>query len=918
MIRPICAPLNYGGINHARDRRGSAQSAVNAAREQLANRQRELERQRLEQVNFGNQKTQVTAQLRNPSLSLSQLETRELTLANIAQQIRKIVQHLGSFVSRSSVLYNELQDLTSFENLVKPLNFIMTKVIENGETTKETAGTTQISSVEVHLTSDTLDLIKSACTFFACEHIRIFDFDLLTMIVRGAMVWIFFVLIIQMLCFAEVMGQYKKQPMATTSLVYEFDLPKDPLINPFYSPAIESLRSSNKQVIKMGRSASVIEVGGTEATHLAQRPTIDSTWENLIASGPTTVNLLAQIMVLSSKLDFSLKLAAPKYSFTYVKYPDSFRVTLGQISNEGWRAFLTAHTNMDQLQLNMQRIPTHVKVALKVLTEEKRPRTLGIQIRKVLNSIKRISSDCINLANNTHMEFANVMNHLGEVIALTEANKGLGESQLRQVEIELNVSRVWQTQLTQLNDIMKEHYKNTEDDLRFAHVEYSKALARRPSRFEKSLMRITGAVIKLINNAVKTFQGLTSGDRQSSSTPIGLNGLTGGNVAPTTERGKSLLMAQSFFESIRNLIKIFNDVFYSNKNQTTSGNPQEMENILYELETYAKLIGKNEIATNVIEPMMERARNWSKAAIQLVKNKGMDRPVTREETDQVLFQLNRLMDETKKIDAAAGLISDPSKVKSNDNNGYSSDATKMMVQITERQLQDARKRSEASRIQLQKNMDDMSDLVGKIALLDLKRVNYAQLLYYMREALVLLGTTRQTWAQLILFFSTIANQVEIALSGTLSPFIKQIEMATNGELSVDERSFFVELLKDQSVNIHETSHSLFIMSRTYVDMSNEFLMPRLAGLSHMFAGKDDDERTALNRQLAAETKVTQDKVKALIEERKIVYATMVETERTKLKIYLNSIGGPAEENQKAIEEASALIASNKLTSSPTI
>ncbi|CAF4270045.1 unnamed protein product, partial [Rotaria magnacalcarata] len=90
-----------------------------------------------------------------------------------------------------------------------------------------------------------------------------------------------------MLCFAEVMGQYKKQPMATTSLVYEFDLPKDPLINPFYSSAIESLRSSNKQVIKMGRSASVIEVGGTEATHLAQRPTIDSTWENLIASGPT-------------------------------------------------------------------------------------------------------------------------------------------------------------------------------------------------------------------------------------------------------------------------------------------------------------------------------------------------------------------------------------------------------------------------------------------------------------------------------------------------------------------------------------------------------------------------------------------------------------------------------------------------------
>ncbi|CAM4871514.1 unnamed protein product [Rotaria socialis] len=161
VIRPICAVLNSEGIKRARKRRGSAQGAVNAARELLANRQRELERQRVEQVNFRNQKAQVTAQLQSLSLSLSQLRSRQLILANMTEQVRKVVQHLRSFVSKSSVLYNELQDLVSFENLVKPLNSIVTELIENGVTTKEITGATQISSVEVQLTSDILDLIKA-------------------------------------------------------------------------------------------------------------------------------------------------------------------------------------------------------------------------------------------------------------------------------------------------------------------------------------------------------------------------------------------------------------------------------------------------------------------------------------------------------------------------------------------------------------------------------------------------------------------------------------------------------------------------------------------------------------------------------------------------------------------------------------
>ncbi|CAF1424552.1 unnamed protein product [Adineta ricciae] len=718
--------------------------------------------------------------------------------------------------------------------------------------------------------------------------------------------------ILKILFIVKVIGYDDVQPIVVPSLVHEFVLPKNPLVNPFYNPQIDALSTFDTVLAIKGRlTGRSIEIDDTDISNLEQRSTIDSAWENLIVSGPITVNLLAQVMVLSSKRDFSFRDAVPGNIFQYVKYPDSFRMTLNQISNEGWRAFLTAHINMDKLQLNMQRIPTHIKIALSILstTTTQTSKQIETQMSKILQTVLRIGNDCISVANDTHIAFSTVMNYLGEVIALTETSKSLRETRLRETEIELNVSRVWQKQLKQLRNILKEHYESTVEDLRFAHIEYSRALARRSSRFEKGLMRLTSAVVKLTRNAAKVLERLTSDEQQINGASSALNYLLNGSVMATADNGKALLIAQSLSESMNDLFSIFNDIFYSINNQTTSHNPKEMENILCEIETYEKLIGKTDIVINVVNPILEQIKNVTIKAIELAQDNALGKSVNRTETDYVSAQLKKLIGEMKKIDAAAGLIDDPSGMKPSEDNQFSSDSAKMAIQITEQKLEDARKRSDASLAQLRKNMNDMNELVGKIASLDLTRISYAELLDYMRQALRLLATMRQTWAQLVLFFSTIASQAEIALSGTLDPFIQQAKRAGNEDISADERSFFVELLKEQSISIYQTSYSLFIMSRTYVDMSNEFLMPRLSGLSLMFTAKDDNERMVLNNRLALETKATQTKVKALVEERKMTYTSMVNNQLRKLQTTLQNLGGPSIENQRAIDEASELLSS---------
>ncbi|CAF4304561.1 unnamed protein product [Rotaria sordida] len=97
----------------------------------------------------------------------------------------------------------------------------------------------------------------------------------------------------------------------------------------------------------------------------------------------------------------------PNATFSYVKYPDSFRATLIQLTNEAYNTFLSAHSNMNEIQLNMQQIPGHVKTALKLLATAPFP-LLEKLLPLSLNNIERIGMECSNLSSITHNKFADV------------------------------------------------------------------------------------------------------------------------------------------------------------------------------------------------------------------------------------------------------------------------------------------------------------------------------------------------------------------------------------------------------------------------------------------------------------------------------------------------------------------------------
>ncbi|CAF3752615.1 unnamed protein product, partial [Rotaria sordida] len=102
---------------------------------------------------------------------------------------------------------------------------------------------------------------------------------------------------------------------------------------------------------------------------LVTQPTMDLPWEQFIVSGPATVILLGELMVVASKLDFSFRDYQPDYTFVYIRYPKSFRATLTQIAdvmkNELAKLDQTIRSHYDEARESVRKAQAEYSRALK-------------------------------------------------------------------------------------------------------------------------------------------------------------------------------------------------------------------------------------------------------------------------------------------------------------------------------------------------------------------------------------------------------------------------------------------------------------------------------------------------------------------------------------------------------------------------
>ncbi|CAF1139671.1 unnamed protein product [Didymodactylos carnosus] len=533
---------------------------------------------------------------------------------------------------------------------------------------------------------------------------------------------------------------------------------------------------------------------------------------------------------------------------------------------------------MNKIQLNMQIIPSYVKTSLRILSAAS-PRLIENLLPKTLGNIESTSRDCAQFAKDARDKFENVKNLLAEVTELTTVTQGVKTQQLKEVERDLTVSLITKEQHEKTAQILKQHYNEARETVRIAQTEYSKALKAIKTGWSAILQDVGRAFVGLVRSAASILGGSQSSDTDGLATSIGI--------------AQSLSIMKPFAANFEKMIGALGGSKIA---------VDELKTYKSSFETFLKMINGVKSSSTI----KDKGKNIVEKAVGLIeqiigtvsKGKKVDKTTSG--------KLTELANEAKTLAAAETLNGDTLPKLNNGGGGDSSKNEKFKAELTQARLREAERRYDEMFNHIRQHQDEMTKLMAKIASLDITKINYQQLIELLRESIALLSRISTHWNSLVVFFSNLADQAETLHQRRLMPFIETTRLA-GGTFDKTDRVILLDELKNAAVIIHKQSYKLFILSKTYVDISNKYFMSRLAGLSKMITAKDDQERNLFMKQLTDETETVQQELKNLAEQRKKIYHDAVEKKLTELDSFIQNLGGTDADDLKTIGEAQDML-----------
>ena len=135
--------------------------------------------------------------------------------------------------------------------------------------------------------------------------------------------------------------------------------------------------------------------------------------KELVSNTLSLVHLQSNLMIMTSERDFPFNISSD-YKLNYVRYPQSYRTTLVQVSSDMYKLFSNIYSTMYRIQLAVPRIPSYIKTIIKLMTGSS-----SAMIRRMLPSsfdnIARISEENKHFINNIIDQLTKLLDFINEI-----------------------------------------------------------------------------------------------------------------------------------------------------------------------------------------------------------------------------------------------------------------------------------------------------------------------------------------------------------------------------------------------------------------------------------------------------------------------------------------------------------------------
>eukprot|EP00026_Physarum_polycephalum_P004372 Phypoly_transcript_04390.p1 GENE.Phypoly_transcript_04390~~Phypoly_transcript_04390.p1 ORF type:complete len:693 (+),score=158.35 Phypoly_transcript_04390:77-2155(+) len=598
-------------------------------------------------------------------------------------------------------------------------------------------------------------------------------------------------------------------------------------------------------VEKYNKGAKALSTGDDVREEMVIMNSENANWGELIMPAPLAISLLAQLMLISTKADF--KLDTPQKELQYVKYPNSFRASLVQVSNCGWEAFNKAHSSMLQIAQHSGNVPTKVKNAVACLLQGS-PSDVSIQLPKILKSIMDTADECTALAKGVEDKFEFVILLTSELQELCTLTKGTTEQKIHDAEATKKAFEIMKEQAKEEKERADKIYSEMESSLKTARQNFEDAAKDQPNGWNLIGMNLVEGLSNVVVNT------LSFGSQQKPQKSKSKAKKKGKAAPENTERlDTSVANAEVLSTVVASLQTLVDGgKIDAQRIQNPQNGPQFIKTLL-------TAFGNTNAGSHA-----ETVADLSATGIEIVDTLNILSGNMNQDQTQISEYINKINHwcgkaqaftataklSSGQISRASGIAAPMGAPPSAPNSAVAATVQnwQFKVQETRMVLSETRGSFEKACQEQREASQNLAKMISQIAEIDIQKINFDQIRKVLTQGIKALAELKVQWGKLVQFFQQVSTVIKVAMNDSVKAFTSSVASGREQSLGgVPLTQYLKNTLYQEAMHASKVAHHVNLISTVYVDISSNFLMDRIAGLGSLVALDPESDKDEIKR-----------------------------------------------------------------------
>lgn len=572
---------------------------------------------------------------------------------------------------------------------------------------------------------------------------------------------------------------------------------------------------------------------------------------------------------------------------------------------------------MDAIRLYSAQVPDRVKKVVRTLVQGSQEDVKDI-VPIELGKIERNSEECLRLAQSVEKKFEHVMDLTGELLEVSTAARGYYQKNQEEMQLKRDIALAKEKAAREKVKSAKEQQEKLQKDVREAKRSWEKAVDSMPSGWDILGMEVVETIVHGIfsdsgNAAPGADQGMETSAEQSPT-----------EDQPVAAVGEQLkLFTTQLWEDLDSASEEGKGNTGPKKEETLDKKLLKMKLLMESLQEDLGLTGKDGESIHpevqdLLKQGLEISREGEKMASQLSFTPDKLMGIAKKAAslkDKVTKFCTKKRTQTKANPYTTKPPRQAKSMASSANSGGKSAAktavegARVKMAETKSILERQENRYDQTCDQLKKTNEELSNVLESLVELSPEKLaDFDQIRNTLMRGIKALASVREQWQKLVEFFQYITNIIKVCQNESLSSFVEYAKVGQkralgNGYAGVD---FMRDLIYEQVSQANTTSYVVWSISDTYVEISRNHLMSRLASLGQLIALDPEKERHTIDlkkRELMEGSQEAQEAIRALVLKAKDNYHEKVTKRIKQIETELLKVLPPADpERIKEIEE----------------